>query len=306
MFETVARVLIFFSLIGLGALLVKTKRLTAHGLDGLSAYFYWLGFPAFLLSYFSQMTRPDIHLSLMILTYAGAMMVCAGLSVITLTALRAQRSEAIGAGMASFINNSAFLGIPIATSLFGQAAGQIGALIVAVDFLLLFCLGCAALAWSSGHKIRAALKRTAMNPTIIASAVGLILMLFHVRFPPVFQTGLDMLGRSGPPVALVALGGMLAMMPAKTLFGFEKSSAVAVAAKILVAPAVVALALWAVNAEPLIFKTGVLLAATPTAVSVFIQTKIYGTWYENAAIAISQSTAISLFTLSAIALILTH
>ncbi len=48
------------------------------------------------------------------------------------------------------------------------------------------------------------------------------------------------------------------------------------------------------------------LSATPTAVSIFIQTKMYGLWFEGAAKTIAQSTVISLVTLSALAVMLTH
>jgi len=147
---------------------------------------------------------------------------------------------------------------------------------------------------------------------VIASALGVLLMIFQVRFPPVLQNGLDLIGHSGPPVALVALGGMLGMMPAKTLLGFNRAAAIATVTKILLAPALVAAALYLVisvypaGADPLIFKVAILLAACPTAVSVFIQTRLYNVWYEGAGITIAQSTLFSLFTFSALALILTH
>ena len=51
MFQTLSRVLIFFSFIGLGALLARTGRLSRVGIDGLSAYFYWLAFTLALLAF---------------------------------------------------------------------------------------------------------------------------------------------------------------------------------------------------------------------------------------------------------------
>ncbi len=104
----------------------------------------------------------------------------------------------------------------------------------------------------------------------------------------------------------MALGGMLGLMPVKNLIRIDLMGALAIAGKILLAPAAVALALTLLHVDPLAFRVFVFLAACPTAVSVFIQTKMYGLWFEGAAATVAQSTLISLFTLSGLALILTH
>ena len=208
--------------------------------------------------------------------------------------------------MAAFINNSAFLGVPITLSLFGKPAAQLGPLVVAVDFLALFSLGCASIAKASGHTFKEAFVRTAKNPTVIGALIGVALLVMGLRFPPPIETALDLMGRSGPPVALVALGGMLGMMPWRTLAGFDPVSAAAIVGKTMVAPALVALVLWGLHADAMTFKVCVFLAATPTAVSVFIQAKIYEVWFEGAAKTVAQSTVFSLITLSVLAVVLTQ
>ncbi|HVZ28846.1 MAG TPA: AEC family transporter [Asticcacaulis sp.] len=306
MIDTLSRVLVFFAFIAAGAILVRFKRLDQAGLNGLSAYFYWLGFPAWLLVSFSQLPRFDSHMATALAAYIAAMIACAAIVVTAGLLLRQPKTAAVPAGMASFINNSAFLGIPIAVSLFGPAAATSGPLVVACDFLALFCLGCAALAKASGHTFKEALVHTARNPTLIGALLGLICLFAGIRLPIPVETALEIMGKSGPPVALVALGGMLGLMPARALLRIDTASALAIAAKILLAPALVALVLTLIGVDPLFFKICVLLSATPTAVSVFIQTKMYGTWYEGAATTVAQGTFISLFTLSALALVLTR
>ncbi|MCR6657801.1 MAG: AEC family transporter [Asticcacaulis sp.] len=305
MLDTLIRVLVFFAFIGLGALLVKLKRLNAQGLDGLSAYFYWLAFPCWLVVSFAKL--PPFHpaLTLPLVAYISAMIATAVMVIATARLLKAKPDESIAAGMAGFINNSAFLGIPIAISLFGPAVSQTGPLVVAADFLILFSLGCAGLAKASGHTVKMALINTARNPTVIGALIGVLCMVAGFHFPPAIENALDMLGHSGPPVALVALGGMLGMMPASNLIRPDAASAAAIIGKILLAPALVALVLTLLHVDPLTFRVFVFLSATPTAVSVFIQSKMYGLWFEGAARSVAQSTLISLFTLSALALLLT-
>ncbi len=306
MLDTLVRVLVFFAFIGLGALLVKLKRLSAQGLDGLSAYFYWLAFPCWLVVSFAKLPPFKPALALPLLVYIAAMIVTAAIVILTARLLKSRKDDSIAAGMASFINNSAFLGIPVAISLFGPQVSQTGPLVVAADFLILFSIGCAGLAKASGQTIRTALTNTVRNPTVIGSLTGVACMLFGFHFPPAIENALDILGKSGPPVALVALGGMLALMPSANLIRPDATSATAIAGKILLAPALVAIVLTLLRVDPLTFRVFVFLSATPTAVSVFIQSKMYGLWFEGAAKSVAQSTLISLFTLSALALILTH
>lgn len=301
MLETLIRVVVFFAFIGLGAILARTKKLTQQGLDGLSAYFYWLGFPAWLMVSFSQLPPLDTRIAIDLAGYAAAMIVCAAVVVAAVLTLRGKRSDALAAGMAGFINNSAFLGVPVVTSLFGPAVARLAPLIVAADFLILFTLGCAALAKASGHTFRMALVRTAQNPTVIGALLGVVLWAGGVHFPPAVEGALELLGKSGPPVALVALGGMLGFMPVRTLVAPDRASAVAVTGKLLLAPVLVAAVLASLHADPLLWKVAVFLSATPTAVSVFIQARVYGVWYEGAARTVAQATVLSLVTLCALA-----
>ncbi len=306
MLDTLIRVLVFFAFIGLGALLVKLKRLNAQGLDGLSAYFYWLAFPCWLVVSFARLPHFPPAMTSPLLVYIFAMIATAFVVIAAACLLKGRKDESIAAGMAGFINNSAFLGIPIAISLFGPAVSQTGPMVVAADFLILFSLGCAGLAKASGQTILKALGNTVRNPTVIGSLTGVFCMVIGFHFPPAIENALDILGKSGPPVALVALGGMLALMPAASLVRPDVTSAAAIAGKILLAPVLVAITLTLLHVDPLTFRVFVFLSATPTAVSVFIQSKMYGLWFEGAAKSVAQSTLISLFTLSALALLLAH
>lgn len=306
MLDTLARVVIFFGFIAVGALLARLGRLSREGLDGLSAYFYWLGFPCWLAVSFSQLRGLDSHHAVLFAGYLGAMITAGAVVVVATLLMKAPRDSSAAAGMAGFINNSAFLGVPISLSLFGHEAAQLGPLVVAADFLVLFSLGCAAIAKASGHTFKEALIRTAKNPTVIGALIGVLLLITGNRFAPPIETALDLMGRSGPPVALVALGGMLGLMPWRNLAGFDPISLTAIVGKTLLAPALVALVLWLLQADSLTFKVCVLLAATPTAVSVFIQAKIYDVWFEGAAKTVAQSTVFGLITLSVLAVVLTH
>ncbi|MDI7775026.1 AEC family transporter [Asticcacaulis sp. EMRT-3] len=308
MLETLGRVIIFFAFIGLGAVLSRAGRLDRAGLDGLTAYFYWLAFPCWLMVSFARLPAINATHAMALIAYACALLLTAAAVVVAVRLsgghIEKGRDISIAAGFSGFINNSAFLGIPVVTSLFGARVSAIAPLVVAADFLILFTIGCASLAKASGHTFREALIRTAKNPTVIGALIGVLLMLSRLHLPEAVSGALDLLGRSGPPVALVALGGMLGLMPARQLIRPDRASTFAIIGKILLAPALVALVLHFLPVDPLTYKVCVFLAATPTAVSVFVQSRMYGLWYEGAARTVAQSTLISLFTLSGLALLL--
>jgi predicted permease len=218
--------------------------------------------------------------------------------------MRVPMPLALAAGSAALVNNSAFLGMPIAISLFGAAGERTGPLMVAADFLVCFTLACVALAAASGHSVVAALGRTARNPTVIAAAVGVICLFCGLRFPRVAESAMTLLGKAGAPVALVALGGLLGLMPWRAILTLDVPRAASIVGKLILAPALVAAALFAVHASPDLFRIGVFMAACPTAVSIFIQARVYDVWADGAATTVAQSTVLSLVTLSVLAVML--
>jgi len=304
MLQTVSRVAVFFALIALGALLSRLKQLTRDGIGGLSAFVYWLGFPLWLVVTFTQLPRPGADVAVPVAAYISALIAGAIITGLIARLMRVPGALALASGAAALVNNSAFLGVPIALSLFGQAGGRTGPLFVAADFLVCFTVACAALATASGQGLAVALKRTARNPTVIGAAVGVACLFAGVRFPPVAEGAMELIGKAGAPVALVALGGLLGLMPWRSLVTLDMARGAALFGKIILAPALVAAALFLVHAPADLFRIGVFMAACPTAVSIFIQARVYDVWAEGAATTVAQGTLISLVTLSVLAVLL--
>ena len=301
MLQTVSRVAVFFALIALGALLSRLKQLTREGIGGLSGFVYWLGFPLWLVITFTQLPRPGAEIVVPMAAYIAALVAGAVITGLVARLIRVPGPLALASGGAALVNNSAFLGVPIALSLFGAASERTGPLFVAADFLICFTLACAALAAASGQSLVAALGRTARNPTVIGALVGVACLFAGVRFPPPVESAMMLLGKAGAPVALVALGGLLGLMPWRSILTLDAPRACAIIGKILLAPALVAIALYLVHAPADLFRIGVFMAACPTAVSIFIQARVYDVWADGAATTVAQSTVISLLTLSVLA-----
>lgn len=305
--EIGARVAPVFLLVGAGVVLARLKRVDAAMAGGLSAYVFWIGFPALLIHSLSRIGTPGPALAWGLAAYAGAALaVMAGLWGLGL-ALGWSRAERAGAALSGGLGNSAFLGLPVAAVVLGPEAARLAAGVVAVDFVLVAGLGVALLGWASGRSAAGAALRALANPIVVAALIGVGMALTGVALPGVLDRAVAAAAVSGSPVALVTLGAALALGAG----GDQAASpswgpvAAAAAAKLLVLPV---LTWWAVGLTdaPLAFRLGAtLLAATPTAVNVFVQTKVLGVFARGGARTVALTTALAGLTLSAAAILLT-
>ena len=111
--DLIARIAPFFAVIAAGALAGRVGLLNARLGGWLSAYTFWIGFPALLLRWLGDAPPPDAGQALALAVYAGVM---AGLIlVIWMFARRAGwigPEAAAGLPMVALVGNTAFLGAP--------------------------------------------------------------------------------------------------------------------------------------------------------------------------------------------------
>lgn len=296
--DLLARIAPFFALIAAGALLGRLRILDERTGGWLSAYTYWIGFPALLISWLGAAPPPDAALAATLLAYGLAMSAMLAL-VAGIGRLRRWPGEAqAGAPLVASVGNTAFLGAPLAVSLLGEPAQAPAAAIVAVDFILLLGLGVAVLQRARARPAARILAQVLLNPTLVGAGAGLAMSGLGLRLSAPAAGVLDAVAATASPVALVALGGLIGRE--RALPGRRELAPLAtvLACKLLLAPALVWLALGAIGAEPRLRGLAVLLAACPTAVNVFIQTRTAEVFARPAAQAVAIGTIVSAATLT--------
>ena len=315
----VSRVLPFFLLVGAGVGLARLRLLDDGMARGLSAYVFWIGFPALLIHALSAIgaSGPDPGaadqaaadqgwaLVRGLAAFAGAALaVMVGLLGLG-RALGWSREDRAGAALAGGLGNSAFLGLPIAAAVLGPEAARLAAGVVAVDFVLVAATGIALLGWASGRSAARSVVQALTNPIVAAALIGVTLALLGLHLPAVLDRAAAAAAASGSPVALVALGAALALRgPGDEAVPRAGPIAAATLAKLLVLPV---LTWWAIGLTdaPVALRLGAtLLAATPTAVNVFIQTRTLGVFARGAARTVALTTALAVISLSIVALLL--
>jgi malonate transporter len=304
--DVLSRVWPFFLLVGAGLALSRLRLLDGRMTQGLSAYVYWVGFPALLIHSLSRLGRPNPDLILGLVAYAGVGLGVMASVVVVGRLLGWDRAERAGAGMASGVGNSAFLALPVATAVLGAEAGRLIAGAVAIDFVVLAATGVGLLGWAAGRSVWRSSVQAFRNPVVAAALAGVGLALLDLALPEPLDRAVGMAAASGSPVGLVALGAALGLRET------EGEAAPATAPVLLAAVAKLAvfpLLAWVIiglTPAPAAFRAGAtLLAAAPTAVNVFIQTRAYGVFARGAARAVALTTAASALTLSIVAILLT-
>jgi predicted permease len=303
-----ARVAPVFLLIVAGVGLARLKVLDAAMAGGLSAYVFWIGFPALLIHALSRIGTPGPALAWGLAAYAGAALAVMALLFGLGLALGWSRADRAGATMSGGLGNSAFLGLPVAAAVLGPEAARLAAGVVAIDFVLVAGIGVALLGWASGRSAVGAALRALINPIVAAALVGVLMALCGLALPAVLDRAVAAAAVSGSPVALVALGAALALRSHTAAEAAPPWGPVAAAA--LAKLAILPLLTWGIvglTPAPLAFRLGAtLLAATPTAVNVFIQTRVLGVFAAGAAKTVALTTALAALTLSVVAIALTR
>lgn len=212
-----------------------------------------------------------------------------------------QRSagEAVLLGLCGIFGNNAFYVLPISILLYGEAGVLPVVAIVTLDVFVVF--GGAMLALELIQRERATPLGVAVTllrlPMVHAIWLGLVFALSGLALPGPLQTFVDFNGSAAAPVALYALGVVLA----GTQFRAEPVVAAISAVKLVLFPAAVwaALALWTPEDQGAALYT--LAAAGPAGAMGFSLALLYGVRTDAIAQVLVWTSLLSLGTLALLA-----
>ena len=293
----------FFALILCGYLAVRWRVLDAASAAGLNAFVFWMALPALLLSRVAASALPELLDWRVLAVFYG---VNACLYATALLVGRLAWGDPAGtAGLRSLgviWGNYGYLGLPLLTAALGPGAALPTVAVITCDILVPASITIALLeADRAGGRGRLsgltrALAGVARNPLILAVAAGALLSTGHVPLPAALTAFLNLLGSAAGPCALVALGASLALSPSS---GEARADVSLVAGlKVLANPLLVWLAgrhVLPLPPEKLAAIT--LLAAMPTAASVFVLAQRYETWVLRASTSVLVTHLASVATL---------
>jgi len=152
------------------------------------------------------------------------------------------------------------------------------------------------------HPIRAVFESYRRSPQLIAILLGLGWALAGIPLPGAVETGTKFLGAAAAPTALFVLGSHLSRARIK---GNRAMLAALMGLKMVVHPLLVwliATRLFGLSGDDLWIV--VLVAAAPVGATSFVLGQHYGRFRDEGSAAVAISTALSIFTMSAVILLM--
>lgn len=294
-------VLSIFGLIGIGYGTARIGLLGEGVGKGLAEFVFTIAIPVLL---FKTLASADFGVatpwSIWAAYYAGVAVTWT-LSHITIRRVFKRDARAgLVAGLSGSFGNTVLIGIPLVQTAFGEAGMVLLLIIVAVHLpvmmlvsLILFERALRVDGVESGTIDRGAIWRRFVNnmvrnPIVIGILAGIAWRLADLPITGMPAMLIDSLSRVAGPVALFATGMGLAR------YGIARNVRQALAItvfKLVVMPAIVLAAGWAIGLAPLAIAIATLAAACPTGVNPFLIAGRFGTGEAIASNAIAISTA---------------
>lgn len=286
-----------FALAGLGYLLGR-RPVGRQWSTSLSGFVFTVALPAALFRLMADRSQlPSVDARLLIAFFGG----CGLVFVVGRLAGRALGLDGVDGSilaMAGIFSNNLLLGLPLATTLLGQAAVPTVALVLVFNALTLWTLVTVSIEWArhgspSLHGFAATLRGVVTNPIILAIVSGTAFSFTGVPLPQVVDSPLSMLATTSTPLALVALGMGLAGYPVRE--GWRVSATISVL-KLVVQPAVVWGLAVAVGLPTLETRAVVLLASIAVGANVYLMAQHFKALQGPVAASLVLTTALAAVT----------
>ena len=304
-----------FGMVTVGWGLAQSGLLSVEGLRGLTNVTFYALFPSLLFRSMGNVRLEVLSLDIL-LVFFGAALVLYGLMLLFGRALGMRLTDGAVFALSGTFSNGVGIGIPFVTYAFGEKGLVPLLMIISVNSLILltfssFLMEVAGQGKAPGRlltKLGGAVLMMLKHPVIPSIFAGLIWaeLAAHVQgglaLPVVLDRILQALGTAAPPCGLIMAGASLAHVGLKEHW---QTAAVATAVKLAVLPAMVWLAgRYLFPLDPLWLTVATLNAALPAGANVYLVARLYNSGVGLATNSVVISTAVSIFTLSAILVLL--
>jgi malate permease and related proteins len=289
-------------LIALGSVLAHLRFLGQEFMADLNKLAFWVALPALLFTSASHAAEPGSQTGrLLAVLLAGTLLITA--FAWTVSFLLRMPAGTRGTLMQSaFRGNLAYIGIPVLSySLGSDQRAMATAVVVMVLSMALYNVLAVIVLQQPGTSGRGAdflraLKNIGTNPLLIAGLAGLILSFGGIALPGFVDRALEALGAAAVPIALLCIGGSLAVTPLRGKLSWITAAALL---KVAVLPLIVFGLGRLAGLGPTDLRIALVLTACPTAAASFVMAKQMGGDQALASGSIALSTVLSALSLAA-------
>jgi len=305
--QIVNAVLPVFAIIGVGWLAGYRWGIDQTVAAGLNRFVFLFALPALMFRLLATSPIHEFSWPLLGAYFVGQLVVwLAAYAAMALIWKRSPGERILGAVSAG-LPNHVFLALPIVIWLLGEGGALPVLMIVTLDSLVIYSLTLVLMeiATHDGpdrHPVRAVFDSYRRSPQLLTILLGLGWALAGFPLPDAVETGTKFLGAAAAPTALFVLGSHLSRARIK---GSRTMLAALIGLKMIVHPLLVwliATRLFGLAGDDL--WVAVLVATAPVGATSFVLGQHYGLFKDEASAVVAISTALSLFTMSAVILLM--
>jgi malonate transporter and related proteins len=208
----------------------------------------------------------------------------------------------------SAFSNGVMLALPLLLWVYGDAGGVPALLIITLDVIVfssvtvLLELSRRGGSRTGARVVAQAARGVLVNPIIMATVGGILFSLSGLALPAVVEQTLSFIGGAAAPSALFALGASLSL---RRIAGSLGAAGAMVACKLFLHPLLAWVAFaYLLDLDPLWRNAGVIFAACPVGLNVYVFAQHYEVAIETASSAILISTSLALVTITSLLLLL--
>ncbi|MEL6862083.1 MAG: AEC family transporter [Pseudomonadota bacterium] len=281
----------------LGKVLASVKLLSAEGWIGLERITYFVLFPALIVSKLAVADFSEVDWR-MPTALVGAQVVLGALSIAG-GLLLGQGRERLGVYVQSAVRWNTFFALALAQELMGPTGLALVAIAAAAMIPTANILSVVALMQFSGTPVKPMklLKELAVNPLVLACAVGLTLNLTQLPLPESAAETLDLLAQGTIALGLLTTGAAIQVKgrsaPLTTVFGWSLL-------RLTGLPVLAGMLATGLGVSSSVFMAMMIATAVPTAVNGTILARQLGADAPLAANLIACQTVLAIGTISAV------
>ncbi len=283
MLEILNVIIPVFAILALGYLAVRLRLYPAEGVKGLVSFVNNFATPCLL---FEAMINSDFNTAfnpaIILPFYAGSITSLTLGSIIAIKWFKARPGEGVSSGFSAMYTNTVLIGIPIVTRAYGEGALPTMFSIIAFHAPVLITIGMLVmeLVRRDGaplHKsLAVAVLRMVQNPLLWGVLLGFLANRMGLVLPEPGTAFLDMMSAAVLPAALFGLGG--ALNEYRVTESWLQASVMSVF-QLIIHPAIAyALMIWVLHVPMEVARYGILLAAMPAGINVYV----FATYYDRA------------------------
>ena len=297
-------VLPVFLIIGTGYIVMWRKLMTENSIDALALFAQKYAIPCLLFLAVANLDLKEyFNIPLFASYYIPATFIfILGCATGYLFFKRAA-DEAVSVGFTTLFSNMILLGLTIMERAYGVEALSTNYALASVHVLFCYIVGitCMETVHANGNNvneiIRSVIKAIFKNTLALGLILGFAFNFSGFALPEAFDVTLQMMARSGLPIALFALGGVLYRYEIKS--NLPEVTAVAII-KLFIFPVLVyVMGTYVFDLETGVRNSAVLIAAMPPGINTYIFASMYNRAQQTSATSIVVCTGLSVFTITA-------